>query len=229
MIKLRQQRTPQFKSLLTNRNYGNKWQLWLPLPLNKLMENIAFVLGNGRSRLALDLSQLKESGTVYGCNALYREFSPHVLVSTDPGISEEIQNSGYAKTHIHYTRKPIADKGSRKIDRNFGFSSGPIALAYAASSLAERIYFAGFDLQGIDGKVNNIYSDTPHYKTSQDKATFYGNWVNQIESIIKATPGKRFIRILPDGGMTPDSWKQANYSDMPLVDFLVWINKLNPR
>lgn len=193
------------------------------------MENIAFVLGNGRSRLELDLPQLKETGTVYGCNALYREFTPHILVSTDPGISEEIQNSGYAKNNIHYTRKPIPGKGSRKIDRNFGFSSGPIAMTYAALSSAERIYFAGFDLVGINGKVNNIYADTPHYKTSQDKETFYGNWVNQIQGIIKVNPTKRFIRVLPEGGITPVGWQQDNYSDMPLADFLVWINKLNPR
>ena len=193
------------------------------------MENIAFVLGNGRSRQALDLSQLKETGTVYGCNALYREFSPHVLVSTDPGISEEIQNSGYAKTHVHYTRKPIPGKGSRKIDINFGFSSGPIALSYAAQSSAERIYLAGFDLVGINGKVNNIYADTPYYRKTQDKETFYGNWVNQIQGVIRTNPTKRFIRILPDRGLTPDGWKQDNYSDMTIVEFLVWINKLNPR
>ena len=193
------------------------------------MENIAFVLGNGRSRLELDLLLLKEIGTVYGCNALYREFTPHVLVSTDPGISEEIKNSGYAKNHIHYTRKPIPGKGSRRIDRNFGFSSGPIALTYAAMSSVERIYFVGFDLVGIGGKINNIYADTLHYKTSQDKETFYGNWVTQILSVIKTNPTKQFIRILPDSGVTPDGWKQDNYNDMPLVDFLVWINKLNPR
>lgn len=193
------------------------------------MENIAFVLGNGKSRLGLDLPQLKEVGTVYGCNALYREFNPHVLVSTDPGISDEIQNSGYAKTNTHYTRKPIPGKGSIKIDRNFGFSSGPVAMTYAAVSTVERIYFAGFDLVGINGKINNIYADTPHYKKSQDKETFYGNWVNQIQGIIKVNPTKRFIRILPEGGLTPEGWKQDNYSDMPLVDFLVWINNLNPR
>ena len=193
------------------------------------MENIAFVLGNGKSRLGLDLPQLKEVGTVYGCNALYREFNPHVLVSTDPGISDEIQNAGYAKTNTHYTRKPIPGKGSIKIDRNFGFSSGPVAMTYAALSTVERIYFAGFDLVGINGKINNIYADTPHYKKSQDKETFYGNWVNQIQGIIKVNPTKRFIRILPEGGLTPEGWKQDNYSDMPLVDFLVWINNLNPR
>ena len=50
----------------------------------------AFVLGNGLSRQAVDLTTLFHCGTVYGCNALYREFAPHVLISTDAPISTAI-------------------------------------------------------------------------------------------------------------------------------------------
>ena len=62
--------------------------------------NKAFVLGNGVSRLGIDLAQLQTFGHVYGCNALYREFVPNVLVSTDRPISERIQHEGYAKTNM---------------------------------------------------------------------------------------------------------------------------------
>ena len=193
------------------------------------MENIAFVLGNGTSRLVLDLEQLKKTGTVYGCNAIYREFIPHILVSTDPGISQEIQDSGYALHNTHYTRKPLAGKGSKKIEYNYGFSSGPVALTYAAKSDAERIYFAGFDLTGIDGMINNVYAGTQHYKESNTSETYYGNWVNQIEKIMKSCPKKRFIRLVQPGVHTPTTWMTTNYSEMPIADFLLWINKLNPR
>ena len=40
----------------------------------------AFVLGNGVSRQSVDLNQLKPLGTTYGCNAIYREFVPDVLI-----------------------------------------------------------------------------------------------------------------------------------------------------
>ena len=52
----------------------------------------AFVLGNGVSRQAVDLTALKTLGATYGCNAIYREFVPDVLISTDTPISEHIQN-----------------------------------------------------------------------------------------------------------------------------------------
>ena len=193
------------------------------------MEKLAFVLGNGKSRLVLDLDQLKSVGTVYGCNALYREFTPDVLISTDPGISEEIQNSGYSLRNLHYTRKPIPGKGSRKIEHNYGFSSGPIALTYAALSQATTIYFAGFDLTGIGDKFNNVYENTAHYKNSEDKATFYGNWVRQIDSIVNQHPLKKFIRLVTQETFTPPDWNSSKYSETSYDDFLVMINNINPK
>ena len=51
----------------------------------------AFVIGNGISRRGLDLTQLQPYGKIYGCNALYREFTPDVLVATDKPIATIIQ------------------------------------------------------------------------------------------------------------------------------------------
>ena len=58
------------------------------------MKNV-FLIGNGESRKGLDLTKLKSKGRVYGCNAIYREFTPDVLISVDHGIMHEIYHSGY--------------------------------------------------------------------------------------------------------------------------------------
>jgi len=55
-----------------------------------------FLIGNGESRLGFDLNKLKPYGKVYGCNAIYRDFTPDVLVAVDHGIMHEIYHSGYA-------------------------------------------------------------------------------------------------------------------------------------
>ena len=54
-----------------------------------------FCIGNGESRKSFNLDQLKPHGKIYGCNALYREYTPDVLVSVDHGIMHEIYQSGY--------------------------------------------------------------------------------------------------------------------------------------
>jgi len=58
------------------------------------MSNV-FCIGNGESRKDFNLDLLKPHGKIYGCNALYREYTPDVLVSVDPGIMHEIYQSGY--------------------------------------------------------------------------------------------------------------------------------------
>jgi hypothetical protein len=160
----------------------------------------AFVLGNGISRQAVDLTVLKPLGTVYGCNAIYREFEPDVLVSTDAPISERIQHEGYSQLHTHYTRKPLPDSGARRIaQKYFGFSSGPVAVAQAALDGAVAIYLVGFDMGPTrNGRFNNIYADTEFYKKSSAVPTFTGNWVNQIKTIAKDFPKTSFFRIAGD-------------------------------
>jgi len=55
-----------------------------------------FCIGNGESRKDFDLNKLKPHGKIYGCNALYRDFTPDVLVAVDGGIIHEIYHSGYS-------------------------------------------------------------------------------------------------------------------------------------
>ena len=45
-----------------------------------------FCIGNGESRKGFDLETLRTHGTIYGCNAIYRDFMPDVLTAVDHGI-----------------------------------------------------------------------------------------------------------------------------------------------
>ena len=63
-----------------------------------------FVLGNGESRLGIDLIGLKLQGKMYGCNALYRNFAPDVLICVDGGMQHEVYSSGYAVDNKCYFR-----------------------------------------------------------------------------------------------------------------------------
>jgi len=62
------------------------------------MSNV-FLIGNGESRKGFDLNTLKPHGKVYGCNAIYRDFTPDVLVAVDHGIMHEIYRGGYGYTN----------------------------------------------------------------------------------------------------------------------------------
>lgn len=182
----------------------------------------AFVLGNGVSRQSIDLNQLKTLGRTYGCNAIYREFEPDVLISTDTPISERIQHEGYSQTHVHYTRKPLPDSGSRRIaQKYFGYSSGPVAVGQAALDGARAIYLVGFDMGPTrTGRFNNIYADTEFYKKSSAVPTFTGNWVNQLKTIARDFPKTSFFRITSDTtAEIRDLLGVANLAHMTMADF----------
>ena len=57
------------------------------------MSEDVFVLGNGPSRKNIDPSKL--DGTVIGCNACYRDFTPDVICAHDAGIISDIVNSEF--------------------------------------------------------------------------------------------------------------------------------------
>ena len=64
--------------------------------------SIRFCLGNGNSRKEFDLNELKKYGTVVGSNAIYRDFTPDILVALDSRISHEIYRSGYCFNNVSY-------------------------------------------------------------------------------------------------------------------------------
>lgn len=189
--------------------------------------NTAFVLGNGISRQVVDLAVLSTLGEVYGCNALYREFAPAVLVSTDEPISREIQQSGYSKTRYHYTRKPMPNSGAHKIPQQYyGFSSGPAAVGIAAINHNRTIYLVGFDMGPTKhGLFNNVYAGTDFYRSTSSVPTYTGNWVRQLLQIAKDFPKTSFVRVIGDTTANIQELNGArNLSNMSMEDFLNRIN-----
>jgi hypothetical protein len=183
----------------------------------------AFVLGNGISRQGIDLQQLQLLGTVYGCNALYREFTPDVLISTDRPIATHIQESGYSARNRFYTRRPINGLGAHRVPQPyFGFSSGPIATGIAAGDGHTTIYMLGFDMgPAANGLFNNVYADTEFYKQTLAKPTFTGNWVKQLTSVTKDFPNQQFVRVCGDTtAVIPELQALVNMRSMPIAEFV---------
>jgi hypothetical protein len=190
---------------------------------------IAFVLGNGVSRQHLSLNDLAQYGTIYGCNALYREYTPDVLVATDKPIAEEIQKSGYSNSNIFYTRKPIPGLGAKVLPKQYvGYSSGPNAIGLASISQEHTdIFLLGFDIGGNMGLFNNMYADTDFYKKSLDKPTFSGNWIKQIATICNDHPNINYYRIF--GQMTATIEQLTQVKNLRNVDLDWFTNMLNSK
>jgi len=181
------------------------------------MSNPAFVLGNGESRKGIKIAELKNHGTVYACNGVYRTEQPDFLVAVDPKMILEIAEGDYMINNKVWSNfNAQYNKNQKILDHvqwfkpSLGWSSGPTALRMACDHGNKIIYILGFDYQGHQQngkenrfKFNNVFKDTRNYKRSQDEATFYGNWMNQTKRVLQDFKDVQFTRVIPDGWFQP--------------------------
>lgn len=187
---------------------------------------VAFVLGNGLSRKPVPLEPLKQHGKVYACNAVYRTFTPDYLVAVDAKMVNEICMAGAQLKMPVWTNPNRAYKkykGLNFFEPSLGWSSGPTALWLASKHMHQLVYLLGFDFTGTnEGKLNNIFGDTPNYKKNSDIATYHGNWNRQTSIILQKNSLKRYIRVVPEGTdvfEAKDLKKYTNYSEITVQEF----------
>jgi len=199
------------------------------------MSSIAFVLGNGESRKGIDINDLKEKGTVFACNGVYRTHRPHFLIAVDPKMIHEIAETDYmlhnkvwSNFNAQYNKNPKILDHCNWFRPSLGWSSGPTALRLACEQGFKDIYILGFDYQGHPEeknkaryRFNNVFKDTRNYKKSQDEATFYGNWMNQTKRCLQDFKDVRFHRVIPKGWFKPKDLDWIENIDHPTTeDFL---------
>lgn len=176
---------------------------------------IAFVIGNGTSRLPIDLEQLKSKGKVYACNAVYRTFCPDYLIAVDVKMVLEINKAGFQHSNQVWTNPNKSYQRIKNLNYfnpSKGWSSGPTALWLATQHQYKKIYVLGFDFRGTkEGRLfNNIYADTSNYKKSTDSATFFGNWMRQTTSVIKENTDIEYKRVIAPDNYCPEELNKFN-------------------
>ena len=199
------------------------------------MSNVAFVLGNGESRRGIRIADLKQHGTVFACNAVYRTEEPDYLIAVDPKMIMEIAETDYPKTHEvwtnynhQYSKNENAKNHIKWFQPSLGWSSGPTALKMAADKKFSMIYILGFDYQGHvkDAKnkrfgFNNVFKDTRNYKKSTDEATYHGNWLNQTKRVLTDYPQIEFRRVIRKDSFKPHDLEfSANFKHLDIDEFL---------
>ena len=197
------------------------------------MSSTAFVLGNGQSRRGIEINELKEKGTVFACNAVYRTHQPDFLIAVDPKMILEIAETDYmlhnkvwSNFNAQYNKNPKILNHVNWFKPSLGWSSGPTALRMACEHGFREIYILGFDYQGLaekNGKnnryrLNNIFGDTRNYKKNNDEATFYGNWMNQTKKCLKDFPDTKFHRVIPKGWFKPKDLEWNSNIDHPSTE-----------
>ena len=157
----------------------------------------AFILGNAPSRSKIDITKLKEHGYTYGCNAIYRDFTPDFLVTVDVAIAGEIVESGYAKDHVVYGGyKSILTHGEdiTLIPKHPAFSTGNTATHIASFDGHKEVNLIGFNPDPKQKTVDNIYNGTNCYKP-EGTTIMHELWVKQLQKIFEAYPNVNYYLV----------------------------------
>ncbi len=183
------------------------------------IDNI-WVIGNGESRNNVNLKSL--SGMTIGCNAIHRDHVCDKIVAVDRRmVTEIIQNPNYKNIPI-YTRRDWVKNfkeysnvitvpelpyvGDKRWDDPWHWNSGPFAVLLACLELPKTVNLLGFDLYGIDQKVNNIYKGTTNYDKNDRHAVDYSHWLHQLEKLFDSFPTIEFVQWQKENWQKPETW-----------------------
>lgn len=192
------------------------------------MTERAFVIGNGKSRRNFQLKYLKGKGTVFGCNALYRDTFiknnwdlPDYLVAIDPNIITEIESSNFPSQRFivppqeeqfepvdyHLELSGIDKRGL--MQNNPGLveqiqtprsNAGMNAMAEAIKKGAKQIFLLGFDfILATDESTTNMYEGSNAY--GPETAAGHADSVNRTKYMNWFTarnPDVSFVFVMED-------------------------------
>lgn len=133
-------------------------------------------MGNGTSRQDVNLFSLKDKGTIYGCNALYREFAPEYkipdyLIAIDNKIAAEIMESNFPPGRFIHPSWEEQYEPAEMYDHKVApphtprSNAGMNAMTEAIRAGHNELIMLGFDFLCVDESqcVSNLYDGSYAY------------------------------------------------------------------
>ena len=128
----------------------------------KYLTDPVFLLGNGKSRDHFDLERLRGRGTIIGCNAIYRDFSPDILIAIDTKMLNELN----AAQDLNPNMLIITPQGrARKLKNSVIYRTGKFNTSgcFAMRLIGESMLPKKCFMLGMDGYPGNMYDGTKNY------------------------------------------------------------------
>ena len=185
------------------------------------------VVGNGESRKTINLEHFNLP--IIGCNALHRDHKVDYLITCDRRMLQEaVRSPNTLETKIyvrpenyHHFRKMIKDKRIQKLpelpyegnlrqDDPIHWGSGCFAVLLAAQLDFQEVILLGFDLYGINDRVNNIYKNSNNYLKEENSAVDPSYWIYQISQVFDFYTDKKFIIYNHPSWELPKRWIKSN-------------------
>jgi hypothetical protein len=188
----------------------------------------AVIVGNGVSRKNINLNDLVGQATIFGCNALYRDFDKwDYLITIDQGMTREIRNSegiygnGTVIIPPYDEQFEPAEYSPNRRRSNAGMN----AMIEAIRKEHDVLYCLGFDFV-LKGQIStdNIYRNTENYgpETHASQSDNYYR-IKYLEWFLNKYCNVNFVFVYPDNSET----NPINAENLFFMDESVFVKKIN--
>jgi len=169
------------------------------------MMKTAFIIGNGISRKPVDLNTLVGKGTIFGCNALYREFNKYdYLVSIDKSFQTIIEANDEVFGSDGRIIFPPEDECWEDADyspRRKRSNAGMNAMLEAIRREHKKLYCLGFDflLKDKDLSEDNLFKNQEGYGPETHANHLDNiNRVKYLDWFARKHSTTKFVFVLPE-------------------------------
>jgi hypothetical protein len=206
---------------------------------NNQTSNQAVIIGNGTSRLEFNMSAIfshrggllgADKLQTYGCNALYRDYTPDFLIVRNNNIVAEIakSKSKYTKNNVVYTSSIQLINYPGKfysIPHDPYTDAGTTAAYIAAFDGHKKIFLIGFDNQDTIGYNYNVYAGTVGYNAVNSIISDQ-QWIIDRAKLATAYNDVDFVWVTNTGRTTmPLAWyKCDNFRQISFRQFVIEAN-----
>lgn len=207
-------------------------RIWIAKSILNEPDNLtAHIIGNGLSRKNFNLQLLtgqvggeggvRSVGQSYGCNILYKDFSPTFLVVFQKTLCAEIANSGYCEDNIVYSnaRHILSNPGAFHLyPHYYNAPTGVLAAHIAAADGHNTLYLLGFDWYK-QGNENIYFEQHDLYNTIQEIEGQNKKFTDALVRLMNMYPDTEFVRVSTiNNSLYPDelnwckNFRQIDYS-----------------
>lgn len=187
---------------------------------------IAYIIGNGKSRKGFPLDLLRDKGVTFGCNGIWKEYAPNYLVAIDDKYIKIAYNADFPQHKIivpmEQERYELSGTGRRS-------NAGMNAMHEAIKRNCKILYCLGFDFlvkDNIDLSLSNMYDGLQGYepdtRANQDDNINRVEYLNWFTNNFNTT---QFVFIYPRNELELYELKSPNVMGMFYDDFIKEINK----
>tara|TARA_B100000989_G_C19531854_1_gene470485 strand:- start:6434 stop:7183 length:750 start_codon:yes stop_codon:yes gene_type:complete len=200
-----------------NRNDPDS-MIWVEKKIfNEDHHGVAHIIGNSKSRENFNLNLLKGQtggelgvrsvGQTYGCNLLYKQFSPDFLICTNKLICNEIAESGYGKENIVFSNvKNILQHGGNfhLYPHYVNQNTGTLALKLACADGHKKIFLIG--MTTYSSPEDNIFYDKHDAYKKVNVEGANGKFVQDCARIFLLYDDVEFFYVCEYQGLMPEAY-----------------------